>query len=387
MKKELIIIDGFNLIFRVFYAVPPFHTRDGKPVNALFWYTKALMQIMKMDAEYVIMTFDSGGGTFRSEADASYKAQRDGMPDDLASQMDAIFEVTDLLWIPRIAVPGYEADDIMGTLAVKHRDDMERVLIVSSDKDLFQFIGGHVYVYDAMKDRLYDEEEAVKKFEVHPAQIVDYLALIGDASDNIPGVKWVGPKTAVTLLEKYDTLDNILANTGELSPKLQELIGDGKIAKHSQFLATIKTDVPYDIDAMNFRRETTDIDYTPALVEFLKKYEFRSLLPGDIVHTAAVYNLETAPQLATGKIITELREKIQKWIPYSLAVAGHPMMSELAIALSEEEVYSIDLSDEKALPLIQSIIENPGEMTTYNWKENARAMLWWTKKHPLFVKE
>lgn len=96
---------------------------------------------MKMDAEYVIMTFDSGGGTFRSEADASYKAQRDGMPDDLASQMDAIFEVTDLLGIPRIAVPGYEADDIIGTLAVKHREDMDRVLIVSSDKDLFQFIG------------------------------------------------------------------------------------------------------------------------------------------------------------------------------------------------------------------------------------------------------
>lgn len=147
------------------------------------------MQIMKMEAEYVIMTFDSGGGTFRHEADATYKAQRDGMPDDLVAQMDAIFEVTDLLGIPRIAVPGYEADDIIGTLAVKHRDDMERVLIVSSDKDLFQFIGRHVYVYDAMKDRLYDEEEAVKKFEVHPGQIVDYLALIGDTADNIPGVK------------------------------------------------------------------------------------------------------------------------------------------------------------------------------------------------------
>lgn len=97
MKRELIIIDGFNLIFRVFYAVPPFHTRDGKPVNALYGYTKALMQIMKMEAEYIIMTFDSGGTTFRHEADVNYKAQRDGMPDDLASQMTEIFEVTDLL--------------------------------------------------------------------------------------------------------------------------------------------------------------------------------------------------------------------------------------------------------------------------------------------------
>ena len=178
---------------------------------------------------------------------------------------------------------------------MKHRDDMERVLIVSSDKDLFQFIGRHVYVYDAMKDRLYDEEEAVKKFEVHPAQIVDYLALIGDTSDNIPGVKGIGPKTAVTLLEKYDTLDNIIAHVGELSPKLQAMIGDGKSAKHSQFLAQIKTDVPFDIDAMNFRREASEVIYTPALIEFLKKYEFRSLLPSDIVHTAPVYTLETPP--------------------------------------------------------------------------------------------
>jgi len=379
MKRELIIIDWFNLIFRVFYAVPPFHTRDGKPVNAIFGYTKALMQIMKMDAEYVIMTFDSGGGTFRSEADASYKAQRDGMPDDLAAQMDAIFEVTDLLWIPRVAVPWYEADDIMGTLAVKHRDDMERVLIVSSDKDLFQFIGGHVYVYDAMKDRLYDEEEAVKKFEVHPGQIVDYLALIGDTADNIPGVKWIGPKTAVTLLEKYDTLDGIIANVGELSPKLQELIGDGKTAKHSQFLAQIKTDVPFDIDAMNFRRETSEISYTPALIEFLKKYEFRSLLPSDIVHTAPNYTLEKAPIKAQGIIIEELQKKIESETPYSLAINGSPVMTELAIALSEDEVYMIDLSTAEAHDLVESILKNPHEMTTYDWKENARKMLWWIR--------
>lgn len=381
MKKELIIIDWFNLIFRVFYAVPPFHTRDGKPVNALFWYTKALMQIMRMDAEYIIMTFDSGGETFRSEADENYKAHRDGMPDDLGSQMDAIFEVTDLLWIPRIAVPGYEADDIIGTLAVKHRDDMDRVLIVSSDKDLFQLIGWHVFVYDAMKDRLYDEEEAVKKFEIHPAQIVDYLALIGDTADNIPGVKWIGPKTAVTLLEKYDTLDNIIANVGELSPKLQAMIGDGKSAKQSQFLAQIKTDVPFDIDPLNFRRESTDIIYTPALIEFLKKYEFRSLLPADIVHTPESYTLEGNPIQATWKIIRELSEKIQNWTPYSLAVAGHPMMTELAIALDESEVYSVDLWDSEAPHLVQSILDNPGNMTTYNWKENARAMLWWLKRH------
>lgn len=201
-------------------------------------------------------------------------------------------------------MPGFEADDIIGTLAKKHKEDMERVIIVSSDKDLFQFIGGHVYVYDAMKDRYYDEEEAVKKFEVHPHQIVDYLALIGDASDNIPGVKGIGPKTAVSLLEKYDTLDNILSHVHELSPKVADMIGDGTIAKQSQFLATIKTDVPYDIDTLNFKRETREIIYTPALIEFLKKYEFRSLLPSDIVHSTPVYHLENPPIIASGSVLT-----------------------------------------------------------------------------------
>lgn len=183
----------------------------------------------------------------------------------------------------------------------------------------------------------------------------------------------------MTLLEKYDTLDNIIANIGELSPKLQAMIGDGTSAKHSQFLAQIKTDVPFDIDAMNFKRENSDVDYTPALIEFLKKYEFRSLLPGDIVYTAPTYTLETPAKIAQGSVIQELQEKIQKKTPYSLSLKGHPIMTELAIALSEEEVYTVDLSDTHARSLVQSIFDEPGEMTTYNWKENARAMLWWLK--------
>jgi hypothetical protein len=142
-------------------------------------------------------------------------------------------------------------------------------------------------------------------------------------------------------------------------------------------LLNIKTDVPFDIDAMNFRRETSDISYTPALVEFLKKYEFRSLLPGDIVYTAPAYTLEKPPIEAQGSLIEEIQQKIQKNTPYSLALKGHPMMTELSLAFSEEEVYIVDLDDTYTHKLIQSILDKPGEMTTYNWKENARAMLWW----------
>ncbi len=155
------------------------------------------------------------------------------------------------------------------------------------------------------------------------------------------------------------------------------MIGDGKTAKHSQFLAQIKTDVPFDIDAMNFKRETSDIIYTPALIEFLKKYEFRSLLPGDIIYTAPSYSLEKPPITATGEIINDILRKIQDNTPYSLALKGHPMMTELAIALDENEVYNIDLSHPNSVKLVQSIFDEPHKMTTYNWKENARAMLWW----------
>jgi len=189
MRRELIIIDGFNLIFRVFYAVPGMHTKDGKPVNALFGYTRALMKLLQSEAAYIVIAFDSGGETFRSEVDANYKAHRDGMPSDLMSQMDPIFEVTNLLQIPWMTAPGFEADDIIGTLVKKYEKTMEKIQIVSSDKDLFQFVGGNTYVYDAMKGMEYGLDEAVKKFEVQPSQIVDYLALVGDASDNIPGVR------------------------------------------------------------------------------------------------------------------------------------------------------------------------------------------------------
>jgi 5'-3' exonuclease len=189
MRRELVIIDGFNLIFRVFYAVPGMHTKDGKPANALFGYTRALMKLLESDAAYIVIAFDSGGETFRSEVDENYKAHRDGMPSDLISQMDAIFEVTDLLGIPWMTAPGFEADDIIGTLVRKYEKTMEKIRIVSSDKDLFQFVGGNTYVYDAMKGVEYGPSEAIKKFEIQPNQIVDYLALIGDTSDNIPGVK------------------------------------------------------------------------------------------------------------------------------------------------------------------------------------------------------
>ena len=379
MRRELIIIDGFNLIFRVFYAVPGMHTKDGTPANALFGYTRALMKLLQTDAAYIVIAFDSGSKTFRSEVDENYKAQRDGMPSDLASQMDAIFAVTDLLWIPWMTAPGFEADDIIGTLVKKYEKTMEKTLIVTSDKDLFQFVGGNTYVYDAMKDTEYGLEEAIEKFEIQPSQIVDYLALIGDTSDNIPWVRWIGPKTAVKLLKDYKTLDNILKNIEKLSPKLQAMIGDGDSAKKSQFLATIRTDVPLSVDMTDLAREHSNITYTPELVEFLKTYEFRSLLPHQHEAQNHTFTLKEEATPVTADIAKSLLSRIESGEKYTFATDGARELDSYGIAFSKEETYEWNGTDAWSKELLKSLADSPHTMTTYDWKTSLRRIFFLLK--------
>lgn len=350
------------------------HTKDGKPSNALFGYTRALMKILESDAAYVVIAFDSGGGTFRSEFDENYKAQRDGMPTDLISQMDDIFAVTDLLQIPWMTAQGFEADDIIGTLVRKYEKSMEKIQIVSSDKDLFQFVGGNTYVYDAMKGKEFGRDEAIEKFVVEPSQIVDYLALIGDTSDNIPGVKGVGPKTAIKLLQDYKTLDTILENIDKLSPKLQELIGDGDSAKKSQFLATIRTDVPLSVDMTDLARERAAVIYTPELNEFLKNYEFRSLLSSQWEWPAPTFTLKN-PSIEIDASIAELiLKRICNNESYSFASQGKKELENFWIAFSENESYN-GTANNATQHLLETLTETPYNMTTYDWKSSIRRIL------------
>ncbi len=381
MRRELVIIDGFNLIFRVFYAVPGMHTKDGTPANALFGYTRALMKLLQSDAAYIVIAFDSGSKTFRSEIDPNYKAQRDGMPSDLVSQMDAIFAVTDLLQIPWMTAPGFEADDIIGTLVRKYEKTMEKVRIVSSDKDLFQFVWGNTYVFDAMKDTEYDIAEAVKKFEVQPNQIVDYLALIGDTSDNIPGVKWIGPKTAIKLLEDYKTLDNILENLDKLSPKLQALIGDGESAKKIQFLATTRTDVPLSVDMTDLAREQPNVCYTPELVEFLKTYEFRSLLPSHHEGNHTLFSLKTPPTVIDSSLAEMLWQRIEQNEAYTFVTRGWKELESYSITFSSSESYIGTFVGSQEL--LTKLIASPHAMTTYDWKTSLRRILFTLKNTSL----
>lgn len=189
-KHTLYIIDFFNLLFRMFYAVPEMRTKDGQSVNAAFGVIRFLLQLLQEQAStHLVIACDAGSHTFRTDMYADYKSNRDKMPDDLSSQLDIVWKFLELAEIPREILKGYEADDIIGTLATKYANDpdVEEIVIISSDKDLFQFIDGKtVFVYDGMKKRKYDLEGSREKFGVDPEYIVDFLAIVGDASDCIP---------------------------------------------------------------------------------------------------------------------------------------------------------------------------------------------------------
>lgn len=187
MSKKIYIIDGYNFLYRVFYAIPPFSLKDGTPVNAVFGMAKILLALHREDKpDYLIFTLDSRSKA-RLELYPEYKGTRDRMPDNLKTQESIIMEMLSIMRIKHLKVDGFEADDIIGTLVTDLGKDKENdIFILSGDKDLYQFINGNVAIYDTMKHKIYHEAEAREKFSVDPKHIVDYLAICGDSSDNIP---------------------------------------------------------------------------------------------------------------------------------------------------------------------------------------------------------
>jgi len=189
MSKKIYIIDGYNFLYRVFYAIPPFSLKDGTPVNAVFGMAKILLALHREDKpDYLIFTLDSKSKA-RLELYPEYKGTRNRMPDNLKIQESIIMEMLQIMGIKHLKVDGYEADDIIGTLVTDLGQDKENdIYILSGDKDLYQFIDGNVAIYDTMKHKIYHTAEAREKFAVDPKHIVDYLAICGDSSDNIPGI-------------------------------------------------------------------------------------------------------------------------------------------------------------------------------------------------------
>ena len=228
--REFRLIDGSNMIFRAYYGLPELHNDEWENINAVYGFFRMLLRMLQAKPEYLLIARDSPVRTVRAEIFTDYKAQRISMPDNFFWQMNMIKELTAQLHIPAEEIPGFEADDIIFSLVqhAKHHQHSLLFKIISSDKDLKQMLSDNVIAFDAMKQKITTYESFKQEFGFVPERIVDYLAIVGDVSDNVPGIQGIGEKWAKELVSTHQTLENIYANLEAIAPRYQQKLRDGK---------------------------------------------------------------------------------------------------------------------------------------------------------------
>ena len=292
-RPVFILVDGHSLAFRSYFAFAKgrdggLRTKAGIPTSVCFGFLKSLLEVMQTEQpQAMAVAFDLGLPTFRHEADDTYKADRPGTPEDFVPDLKNLHELLDGFNLPIFTAPGFEADDVLGTLAQKATAAGYKVKILTGDRDLFQLVDPEKEITvlyfspDALKRSTstiteFAPEQVKQKLGILPSQVVDYKALCGDKSDNIPGVKGIGEKTAVQLLNTYGTLENIYAALGEIKEGIQKKLEAGKQdAEHSHFLANIKVDVPIEVNLEDCKLTGFD---TSVLAPLLEKLEFKTFL-------------------------------------------------------------------------------------------------------------
>ncbi len=277
--RRLVLIDGNSYLYRAFHALPPLTTSRGQPTGAIFGFLNMLRQIQRVQApDLIAVVMDAPGPTFRDELYAHYKANREAMPDDLQAQIPPLMEMVRALGITLLRESGVEADDVIGTLAKRAYTAGLDTLIATSDKDMAQLVNERIRLFDGISGRMLDPAGVAEKFGVPPERMIDWLTLVGDTSDNIPGVPSVGPKTAAKWLAEYGSLDAIVARADEIKGKVGE-----KLRAHldqlplSRQLATIHCEVPLHMKPEDMQLGIPD---TEALARLSELLEIRGLLKG-----------------------------------------------------------------------------------------------------------
>jgi DNA polymerase I len=293
---RLVLVDGSSYLYRAFHALPPLSNSRGEPTGAVLGVLNMLAKLGKEFAPgLVAVVFDAPGRTFRDEIFAEYKAHRSPMPDDLRSQVAPLIEAVQALGLPLLRIEGVEADDVIGTLARRAAEDGLDVVISTGDKDIAQLVDGRITLVNTMTGSSLDREGVKAKFDVYPEQIVDYLALVGDASDNIPGVPKVGPKTAAKWLNQYTTLDNLLAHQHEVEGKVGESlrahIDDLALSRR---LATIDCGLDLPLAPRELVPAAPDVEKLRALYSRLELRSLLKQLPGGEPASAPVSELSAA---------------------------------------------------------------------------------------------
>ncbi len=286
-KKRLFLIDGHAMVYRAHFAMfrNPLITTDGRHTSALYGFTNSMFKILRDEnPEYIAIVFDSREKTFRHEMYPEYKATREKMPDELREQFPDLWRLVDAMNIPRLEMPGYEADDIIGSLATMAKSEGIKSYIVSGDKDFMQLVDEDIQIYSpggmSKPTIIYDREKVIKKWGVTPEQIIDLLGLMGDSSDNVPGVAGVGRKTAVKLIEEYGSFEKALSHAKEVKNKRvrEGLINGREAAILSRELVTILTDLPLSKSVDELERTDFNFDDLEDIFRDLELYSLEKQL-------------------------------------------------------------------------------------------------------------
>jgi DNA polymerase-1 len=277
---DLVLVDASSYVYRAFHAAPAvarLSTSRGEPTGAVLVVINMLNKLIKdFQPQRIAVVFDAPGRTFRDQLFAEYKAHRPGMPEELRAQIPPLLEIIEAQGLPLLREPGVEADDVIGTLACRAAQEGQQVLISTGDKDMAQLVGESITLINTMTDTRLDREAVKVKFDVYPEQIVDYLALIGDNIDNIPGIDKVGPKTAAKLLSQYGSLDGLIAHLAEVPGKVGENLRTGlSTLELSRRLATIRTDLELSVSLAQLTPRAPD---AAKLRELYGRLELRGLL-------------------------------------------------------------------------------------------------------------
>lgn len=314
-RERLILVDGSSFLFRAYHAIPPLTNANGEPTNAIHGVSNMLRKLIAdYHSDYITVVFDAAGKTFRNELYDQYKAHRPPMPDDLRVQIAPLHNLIRAMGLPLIIEPGVEADDVLGALAQHAEREGLDVIISTGDKDMAQLVTEHIILENTMSNTRMDIQGVIDKFGVRPEQIIDYLALIGDTVDNIPGVPKVGPKTAAKWLEQYQTLENLIAHANEIGGKIGEnLRASLEQLPLSKQLTTIKCDLdlPYGIE---------DLKQQP-----MDKAELKSLL-AELGFSSWLKMLDASATPAQGRMNSPLHSALSQ-DPVSINGARPPEKS------------------------------------------------------------
>ena len=352
----LILIDGTAYLYRAFHALPPLTNKQGENTGAIHGFLKALFKIIEDFApEHVGLVFDAKGKNFRHDIYSDYKANRSKMPDELSEQIPKLYEILELLGYPPIIIDGVEADDVIGTLSKQFRKT-KVVRIFSGDKDFAQLVNSSVAIINPITLETMDEVAVKKKFGIDAKHIIDYLALVGDKSDNIPGLPGVGSKTASRLINQYGSVENIIKNKNLISGKVGETLNENiDQLKLSKILATIKEDLDLNINLKNLIKKDTDDD---KIVKIFKRLELNSLLKNELgKNNHKENNAKDSKKIDTKNynIITKENDllsiiediKKKKFFSFDLETSSLDYMEAkivgISIALSDKKSYYIPI--------------------------------------------